>query len=58
MSVRARRIAAVIGGVLFGFAVAASIPTFVSVSEEGGLGFGGLAAGLGLGLMIAALVRE
>lgn len=58
MSVRARRIAAVVGGVLFGFAVGGSIPTFASVNNEGSLGLGGLAAGLGLGLMVAALVRE
>ena len=58
MSVGARRVAAVIGGALFGFAVGASIPTFASVTEEGGLGLGGLAAGLGVGLMVAALVRD
>ena len=58
MSVRARRVAAVFGGVLFGFAVGASIPTFATVNNEGSIGLGGLAGGLGLGLMVAALVRE
>jgi exosortase/archaeosortase len=57
MRVSARRFAAVIGGALFGFAVGASMTTFVTVSSEGALGFGGLAAGVGLGLMVAALVR-
>lgn len=58
MSVTARRIAAVVGGALSGFAVGASIPTFTTVSSEGAIGLGGLAAGLGLGLMVATLVRE
>lgn len=46
------------GGSLFGFAVGASIPTFATVSSEGAVGLGGLAAGVGVGLMVAALVRQ
>lgn len=53
-----RRVIAVAGGALFGFAATAAITTLWSTSSDGGLTLGGLAAGVGLGLMVAALVRE
>lgn len=57
MSVSARRVAAVIGGALFGLAIGASVPSVATTSPGEGLTFGGLAAGLGIGLMVAAMVR-
>jgi hypothetical protein len=49
---------AILGGALFGFAVTAASTTIWQTSSENGYTVGGLAAGAGLGLMVAALVRE
>ena len=54
----ARRMMAVAGGALFGFAATAASTTLWHTSGDGGYVLGGIAAGVGLGLMVAALVRE
>jgi len=56
-AVNARRVAAVVGGGLFGWALGAQSVLFAD-PMSGGAGFAGLIAGLGLGLLVASTVRE
>lgn len=53
MGVTARRIAAGIGGVLVGLTTGAWVPESATYRTERGL-----VAGIGLGMMVAALVRD
>lgn len=55
--VMGRRAAAIAGGVIFGFSLAAALTTVVSASSDGGLALGGMGAGFGLGTMVAAALR-
>jgi hypothetical protein len=54
----ARRAMAVLGGMLSGFAGTAALTTIAPASSDGGFVLGGLAAGAGIGLMVAATLRE
>jgi DMSO reductase anchor subunit len=58
MTGSARRIMAVVGGVVFGFALGYVSHTFVPTADETVAAMGGLGMGLGGGLVAAALVRD
>jgi hypothetical protein len=58
MSAQARRVMAVAGGLIFGFALGAVAPTFVPIADGNSASIGGIGIGLGVGLMTAALVRD
>jgi hypothetical protein len=49
---------AMVGGPVFGLAVSAALTTVVDPSSEGGFVLGGIVAGLGLALMVAATLRD
>ena len=58
MTAGARRVMAVFGGLVFGFALGAASTAFVPSVSDNSAVLGGLGIGLGLGLMTAALVRD
>ena len=54
----ARRAMAIGGGVLFGVVVDVMLASAIDSLSNSATGLGGLVGGLGLGLMVAATVRE
>ena len=58
MTAGARRVMAVFGGLVFGFALGAVAPTFVPIADGNSAAIGGIGIGLGVGLMVAAVVRD
>jgi hypothetical protein len=58
MTGSARRIMAVVGGVVFGFALGYVSHAFVPTADQTVAVTGGLGIGLGGGLVAAALVRD
>jgi membrane associated rhomboid family serine protease len=58
MTAGARRVLAVVGGLVFGFALGAVSTSFVPGVDGNSAALGGLGIGLGVGMLVAALVRE
>jgi hypothetical protein len=58
MTAGARRVLAVLGGLVFGFALGAASTAYVPAVDGNSAGLGGIGIGLGVGMLVAALVRE